>query len=292
MSFSLLRTADRLVTELWKATFWTAGGRGDAVIRWHTPGGLRVMVVAPHPDDEVAGCAGVILLHQQAGDAVSVVHVTDGRRSRASGLDPENTARQRREEARGSLATLGIPDSHWMGLPEGEWSDQVLTLELETIIKSRAPDILYAPSRIDFHPEHWKVARVLASLPSLSRISHVRQYQVHVPLTGVLVNLVAPLANVTTQARAASAHYVSQAGSLRGPWRLKAYAAKRHRVAVEAEEFWQLTPSAYSALHAEHPPRPLTKTFRGLRRRSLTDPLAFLVGMAERRRLRALANPS
>src|SRR5688500_13357690 len=48
-----------------------------------SPGGLRVLVVAPHPDDEVAGCAGTILLHRGAGDAVTVLKATDGRRSRA-----------------------------------------------------------------------------------------------------------------------------------------------------------------------------------------------------------------
>ncbi|MEY2893758.1 MAG: hypothetical protein RJA98_3666, partial [Pseudomonadota bacterium] len=39
----------------------------------------RVVVLAPHPDDEAIGCAGAILRHVQAGAQVSVIQLSDGR---------------------------------------------------------------------------------------------------------------------------------------------------------------------------------------------------------------------
>ena len=39
---------------------------------------LRVLVLAPHPDDEIFGCAGTIASHLRQGTRVHVVVLTDG----------------------------------------------------------------------------------------------------------------------------------------------------------------------------------------------------------------------
>ena len=40
--------------------------------------GARALVLAPHPDDEVFGCAGAIMRHVAAGEQVKVHILTDG----------------------------------------------------------------------------------------------------------------------------------------------------------------------------------------------------------------------
>ena len=42
------------------------------------PCGLRVMVFAPHPDDETIGCGGSAALYGQAGIPVQALVMTDG----------------------------------------------------------------------------------------------------------------------------------------------------------------------------------------------------------------------
>ena len=37
---------------------------------------LKVLVVAPHPDDETIGCGGSLLKHSDNGDEISCVTVT------------------------------------------------------------------------------------------------------------------------------------------------------------------------------------------------------------------------
>lgn len=247
------------------------------------------MVIAPHPDDELA-CAGTIVLHRRAGDQVTVLHVTDGRRSRAGGVGPEAMAYRRRGEARASLRALGVVRGDWLGLPEGEWTDESLAGPLQGLLAELKPQIIYAPSRIDFHPEHYRVARVTARAvkAAADRGALVRVYQVQVPLTRALVNLAVPTREAFAPVVRAWACYASQEGSLRSAWRLRRYAARSHRVPSMAEEFWQMRAVAYTALHADDPPRPLIGTFRGIRRSGLTDPLAFVKGRAERRRLRRI----
>ena len=48
------------------------------------PGAERVVVLAPHMDDEVLGCGGAIALHKRAGAHVTVVFLTDGRQGSSS----------------------------------------------------------------------------------------------------------------------------------------------------------------------------------------------------------------
>jgi LmbE family N-acetylglucosaminyl deacetylase len=261
--------------------------------RWSTRGGARVLVVAPHPDDEVMGCAGVILRHVTAADAVCVAIATDGRQSRAL-HDPTAMAALRQVEARRAAELLGAARLEWLGLPEGEWRQEDLAVALERVLDDWRPDILYAPSCVDFHPEHVAVARTLAgSLAKLAperRPRSVRVYQVQVPLTARLVNLVADVSQVNLRSEAARAAYASQAVSLASAGRQRRYAASVHGNASALEEFWELTTEGYVRLHLE--PAPVGASFRGLRRYPLSDPLAYLVGGAGRQRLKDLGTPT
>ena len=66
----------------------------------------KILVVAPHPDDETLGCGGLISLLAQNGSAFYIVFVTDGsashRNSRA--WPSARLAAQREQEARNALA--------------------------------------------------------------------------------------------------------------------------------------------------------------------------------------------
>ncbi|MFK7743149.1 MAG: PIG-L deacetylase family protein, partial [Planctomycetota bacterium] len=61
-------------------------GQPARPVLWRKPPHGRVLVFAPHPDDEVAGPGGILALHQQNGDAVRVVVTTDGTNGDPDGL--------------------------------------------------------------------------------------------------------------------------------------------------------------------------------------------------------------
>ena len=165
------------------------------------------------------------VLHRESGDDVHVAYVTDGRASRAGGLGPDAMAAQRRHEAAAAAPLLGVAAAHWLGLREREWEEPHLVHRLRELLRERPPDVLYVPSQVDFHPEHTRVARcVAAALREDERVT-VRVYQVQVPLTPLLVNLVTPIQAVASQLRDAMRCYTTQRGSVARCFRMKAYGA-------------------------------------------------------------------
>lgn len=258
---------------------------------WDSPGGQRVLVVTPHPDDEV-GCGGTLLLHRRAGDTVHMAHVTDGRRSRSGGLGPDEMANSRRLEAAAAATVLGLTGAEWLGMREGEWDEDVLLPMLRDLLRRTMPQIVYAPSRVDFHPEHVRVARCLARAIAgvASRDVAVRVYQLQVPLTPVLVNRVALVQSVAGDLARAMRCYRTQLGSIERCWRIKRYGAALYGLPGLAEEFWEMDGNAYDRLHQSASGGAADGPFRGMRARPFTDPLSYLRGLRARRRLRAMAH--
>ena len=74
----------------------------DSLIPFHSTDltGKRVLVLAPHPDDETFGCGGSLALHAEAGDPVKVVFLTNGAAGEASGkTDKGQYVKLRQNEA-------------------------------------------------------------------------------------------------------------------------------------------------------------------------------------------------
>ena len=248
----------------------------------------RVLVIAPHPDDETLGCGGAVARHADAGDLVRVLIVTDGGASRAKGLTRSQMAAIRADEAVRAVGRLNRAVQVILGrLPEGRWQPDALGGLLEREFSSLRPTIVYAPSRIDFHPEHMKVslglARFLArteSDPSL----RIRVYELQVPLSTPLVNRQVDISVVMARRVAALAEYKSQAESF--PWRPRQdrYLQAIFASAGPIEVFWEMNASDYVRIMSARP-QP-GSTFRGLRPRPFTDGLAWLTGTRVRQAMR------
>ncbi|HKH87441.1 MAG TPA: PIG-L family deacetylase [Acidimicrobiales bacterium] len=137
---------------------------------WGTPG--RVVVVAPHPDDEVLGCGGLIRQLAAAGHSIEVVAVTDG--EAAYGGDA--TARRRLAatrllERRRAFANLGagpVPtlrlrlDDARVAEQEDELASALRSLLLRGAKHHRPATWCLATWRLDGHPDHEATGRAAA----------------------------------------------------------------------------------------------------------------------------------
>lgn len=116
-----------------------------------------VLVFAPHPDDEVLGCGGVISLKVEAGARVKVVVMTDGRASHRSYIAEDELVRIRRAEAEEASRRLGLDAKYeFLDFEDhrlGDYRDAACDRVVEIIDRFR-PDEIYLPHRRDMLSDH------------------------------------------------------------------------------------------------------------------------------------------
>ena len=126
------------------------------------PLGHRLVVVAPHPDDEVLGAGGVLTMAAEAGYSILVVAVSDGGASHPGSTrwPPELLVEQRITERGNALHVLGIDASQVLALhlPDGELGMHVRQLTARLTGALRGTDVVISPWQWDGHPDHEAVA--------------------------------------------------------------------------------------------------------------------------------------
>ena len=136
-----------------------------------------VLVLAPHPDDEVFGCAGAILAHRAHADWVQVVVVTDGQHG-------DGTSTDRAHESREAAQLLDVSQIEFWSLPDRELvADEELIARLLTIMDGMDARLVYAPSLAEIHPDHRALAQ--AAIEAVRRRSGVTLalYEVSAPVS-------------------------------------------------------------------------------------------------------------
>lgn len=150
---------------LWRAILAarSLAGRGPVIL---APGAQRLLVVAPHPDDETIGCGGTLAMLAGRGADVRVVVATAGEASVASPATEPATAAARRAEATNACAELGVPSPLFLGLPDGGLGAQLdgLTDLLTREVARLDPQAIFVPWPLDDHPDHRAVAAALAGV--------------------------------------------------------------------------------------------------------------------------------
>jgi LmbE family N-acetylglucosaminyl deacetylase len=115
----------------------------------------RLLALAPHPDDEVLACGGLISAHRERGLPVDVVVMTDGAQGDASRAADLRYREERRDETRAALQVLGGCDVRFLNVPDGSLAarlDAVVTLR--ELILATKPETVVFPSPLEVHPDH------------------------------------------------------------------------------------------------------------------------------------------
>jgi LmbE family N-acetylglucosaminyl deacetylase len=115
---------------------------------------MKVMVFAPHPDDEILGCGGTLAGHVEAGDSVTVVYMTSGEAG-SRHIPKEQLGPIREQEALRACSLLGITDLVFLRNPDSCVPyDQDNLLSLTNLIRNKQPEYIYLPHQQDAHRDH------------------------------------------------------------------------------------------------------------------------------------------
>ncbi|WP_420605497.1 PIG-L deacetylase family protein [Novosphingopyxis sp.] len=180
----------------------------------------KMLVIAPHPDDEVFGCGGTIALLHATGCDVHVVVLTDGSAShRNSRKYPKSRlVAIRQAESRRALAVLGLNASKvtFLNLTDGasdQWGRDRAALRPLVRMLRHPWGAIFGPAIIDDHPDHRAAAHaVLRNRRSVPYFAYTiwptGRYD-----TGGLISV--PLKSVHKRKRMAAKHYRSQLGMIK-----------------------------------------------------------------------------
>lgn len=168
--------------------------------------GERLLVLAPHPDDEVIGCGGLVALHLRERRAVRIVVATDGAQA-------GEAATRERESVR-AVGMLGEGAAvEFLRFPDRGLTAALAPRLREELLAFR-PDLILVPAPIEIHPDHLALAQIFCDLvqsdPSLFAdlaVARVAFYEVGQPLRP---NAIVDISEVADAKFAAIAEHRSQ----------------------------------------------------------------------------------
>jgi LmbE family N-acetylglucosaminyl deacetylase len=124
-----------------------------------------VVVVAPHPDDEILGSGGLLQLLTAAGSRVEICAVTDGEAFVGGGDRSVAELRQiRSDESSTALVRLGLGHAvrTRLGHPDGGVEDVEDRVAAHLTDRLHPRVLCLAPWRFDGHPDHDACGRAAA----------------------------------------------------------------------------------------------------------------------------------
>jgi len=143
----------------------------------------RVLVVAPHPDDETLGCGGTLLRHADQGDELYWLIMS--KIDTADGFSSERVV-SRANEIEQVAATYGFSLVHQMEYDTTKldtYPKVELVGNVSTIFTQIQPEILYLPFRDDVHSDHSAVFDAVASCTKSFRYPSLLSVRVYETLS-------------------------------------------------------------------------------------------------------------
>ena len=131
----------------------------------------RIVIVAPHMDDEALACGGLIAKLPDK-DNVHIIYATDGMKSPAPILPGRDKispdlGKTRMRESIEAMKLLGVSEHnlHFLCLPEAQLKKHLVSLRnmLRDKIRTLAPRQVFVPFRYDRHPDHLAVNHAIVS---------------------------------------------------------------------------------------------------------------------------------
>ena len=133
----------------------------------------RILILAPHPDDEVLSSFKIIKEAISVGAKIKVIFVTNGERNYLAHIidkkkifitemDKKNYGLERQIEAKAVMKRLGITDYEFWNYPDSELTQLLYEGDIfrnfNNLLIEFSPTLIISPSLDDIHPDHSAVS--------------------------------------------------------------------------------------------------------------------------------------
>lgn len=204
-----------------------------------SPPSGKVLVLSPHPDDDVFGCGGVLALHQKNGDQIKVICLT--------------STPKRKSEAERAIHALKIQDIEFWGFKEGKFSAAKTFKKLVDLVTDFKPGVVYCPSFTDPHPDHFETSAMLflslKKLPAaLFDSISILLYEIWTPIYANRLIKIDSVINIKKSAISYHKSQMKERGYFNAILGLNAYRGGMFSVGQYAEAFTALNPKLFIKL--------------------------------------------
>lgn len=141
---------------------------------------MKILVIAPHMDDEVLGCGGAIAKHVESGDDLFVSFIAH--RVYNHKFDKKKNAVERKHALK-AKSVLGYKEATFFDMDDERLDlkvqDMIIAME-KALLKIR-PSVVYCPFRGDNHQDHRAVfdaARVALRPSTMTFVKRLLMYEV------------------------------------------------------------------------------------------------------------------
>jgi LmbE family N-acetylglucosaminyl deacetylase len=117
---------------------------------------MNILVVAPHPDDEVLGCGGILAKYAKEGHDTYVAVMTNAHLGAPEQFTPDGVINVRNEALK-AHQVLGVKETFFFDFPAPRLETTPgyeIAIALNKLIKQLAIEIMYLPHRGDMHKDH------------------------------------------------------------------------------------------------------------------------------------------
>lgn len=131
------------------------------------PFNKNILIISPHPDDEIFGCGNLIYASIKNNNRVTIVFLSKGEKSTSKVPEQELIENRIKMAIEANsllkctdLIFLDFPDSHFNSLYE----DDLEVKKLLYIIEDKNPDYIFFPHILDYSPDHRKASALISKM--------------------------------------------------------------------------------------------------------------------------------
>ena len=140
----------------------------------------RLLVVAPHPDDETIGCGGLLALY---GSQTDVLLLTDGRLGKSQkrkDCSDEEIIETRLNELKNALNICGVHNLMTLGIPDSQTKKYKKRIKKTNL---SGYDYIFVPNSHESHVDHYTACKCIKQMRFLGKTkAKVYEYEVWTPL--------------------------------------------------------------------------------------------------------------